>query len=250
MDYAKLVKTYGQLEGKEGERRYSPPTCTGTRKVRMIGRPDMDLVSTSYVERQNLNMRMSMRRFTRLTNAFSRKVENHAAAVSLHFMAYNFLTPHGTLTRANGGRKTTPAMAAGVTDRVWAVEEHALADGPREIGYRRNDPRPASRGALDKTSLTSYYVEMTRVYSTYEAKARFSEVLRQVREGKTVTVSYRGTPVAEIRPIPAGPVTIERRLKDLEDRGVIVHAREGRAPLKGVARRPGALERFLADRNA
>jgi len=91
---------------------------------------------------------------------------------------------------------------------------------------------------------------MTRVYSTYEAKARFSEVLRQVREGKTVTVSYRGTPVAEIRPIPAGPVTIERRLKDLEDRGVIVHAREGRAPLKGVARRPGALERFLADRNA
>lgn len=123
VDYAMLVKTYGQPEGVEGQRRYSPPVCTGAEKVRLIGRPDKELVSTSYVERQNLTMRMQMRRFTRLTNAFSKKAENHAHAVALHFMHYNFCRAHATLTKAAKGVHTTPAMAAGVTDRVWTVED-------------------------------------------------------------------------------------------------------------------------------
>jgi IS1 family transposase len=123
VDYAMLVKTFGQPGSLEEQRRYSPPVCTGAKKVRMIGNPDPDLVSTSYVERANLTMRMSMRRFTRLTNAFSRKVENHAHAVSLMFMYYNFCQPHGTLTKARGGLKTTPAMAAGLADRPWRVED-------------------------------------------------------------------------------------------------------------------------------
>lgn len=124
VDYAMLIKSYGQVEGIEGQRRYSPPVCTGAEKVRLIGRPDIDLVSTSYVERANLSMRMGMRRFTRLTNAFSKKAENHAHAVSLNFMAYNFCRPHGTLTKAHPNHyPTTPAMATGVTDHVWKVEE-------------------------------------------------------------------------------------------------------------------------------
>lgn len=124
VDYAQLVKTYGASEVQGPERRYSPMVCTGAKKVRMIGRPDKDLVSTSFVERANLTMRMQMRRFTRLTNAFSKKAENHAAAVSLHFMHYNFCRPHATLTKQHPNHyPTTPAMAAGVTDHVWKVEE-------------------------------------------------------------------------------------------------------------------------------
>ena len=90
---------------------------------------------------------------------------------------------------------------------------------------------------------------MGKTYSTYEAKARFAEVIRQVREGKTVTVSYRGEPVAEIRPIQPEPATIEQRLGDLERRGVLVRSSEPRRPLGTVTRRVGALERFLAERN-
>lgn len=123
VDYAQIVKSHGQPPGSD-RRRYSPPVCNGAKKVHMIGRPDMDKVSTSYVERSNLNLRMRQRRFTRLTNAFSKKVENHAHAVSLHFFAYNFIQPHGTLTKRNGGTKTTPAMAVGVTDRVWRGRGH------------------------------------------------------------------------------------------------------------------------------
>jgi hypothetical protein len=104
-------------------RRYSPAYCTGVEKVWVMGKPDMEKLSTSYVERANLTMRMGMRRFTRLTNAFSKKAENHAHAVSLHFMHYNFCRTHTTLTKAAKGIKTTPAMAAGVTDHVWTVEE-------------------------------------------------------------------------------------------------------------------------------
>lgn len=114
VDYSVLVKIYGQ--GPEGQRRYSPPVCVGTKRQRMIGKPDSEHVSTSYVERQNLTMRMHMRRFTRLTNAFSKKVENLNAAVSLHFMWYNFARIHQSL-------RITPAMAAGVTDHVWSLEE-------------------------------------------------------------------------------------------------------------------------------
>jgi hypothetical protein len=114
VDYAMLVKLYGEVN--PGEARYSPPKCTGTRVEPVQGRPDPAHVSTSYVERQNLTMRMSMRRFTRLTNAFSKKIENHEAAVALHFMHYNFVRIHQTL-------RVTPAMAAGLANTVWSVED-------------------------------------------------------------------------------------------------------------------------------
>ncbi len=114
IDYAMLVKIYGT--DSEGEKRYSPPEIIETQRKIIIGNPDPKLISTSYVERQNLTMRMSMRRFTRLTNGFSKKVENLAHAVSLHFMYYNFARIHRTL-------RVTPAMEAGVTDRLWDIED-------------------------------------------------------------------------------------------------------------------------------
>jgi len=123
-DFAQIVKTYGQTQVSEDPtRRYSPAVCTGAEKVWVMGDPDMDKVSTSYVERANLTMRMGMRRFTRLTNGFSKKAENHAHAVALHFMHYNYCRAHTTLTKAANGIKTTPAMAMGLTDHVWTVEE-------------------------------------------------------------------------------------------------------------------------------
>jgi IS1 family transposase len=121
VDYAQLIKLYG--EG-DTDHRYSPASCTGIDTRIVAGNPDPSLISTSYVERQNLTMRMGMRRFTRLTNGFSKKVENHAHAVSLHFMHYNFARPHQTLTK-RFGKPTTPAMAAGVSDHVWSVWEIA-----------------------------------------------------------------------------------------------------------------------------
>lgn len=114
IDYAQLVKYYG--EDQNAEKRYSPAICTGCEKVEITGSPDPKHISTSHVERQNLSMRMSMRRFTRLTNAFSRKIKNHEAAVALYFMYYNFGRVHQTL-------RVTPAMEAGVADHVWSVEE-------------------------------------------------------------------------------------------------------------------------------
>ena len=123
VDFAQIIKTYGlPTDEQERQRRYSPAVCTGAVKTPVMGKPDMDQVSTSYVERSNLSMPMGMRRFTRLTNGFSKKAENHAHAVSLFFLFYNYCKPHGTLTKAAGGIKTTPAMAAGLTDRVWTVE--------------------------------------------------------------------------------------------------------------------------------
>jgi len=116
IDYAMLVKLYGQSPEEGASVRYSPAECIGTRKRPIAGNPDMQHVSTSYVERQNLTMRMSMRRFTRLTNGFSKKVENHAHAVALHFMHYNFVRIHKTL-------RVSPAMAAGVTEKLWDVED-------------------------------------------------------------------------------------------------------------------------------
>lgn len=122
IDYAQLIKMYGP--DPSGEKRYSPAECTGIEIKPIQGDPDPDHISTSYVERQNLTMRMGMRRFTRLTNAFSKKVDNLACAVALHFMYYNFARKHQTL-------KTTPAMAAGVADHLWSVREIvALADLP------------------------------------------------------------------------------------------------------------------------
>lgn len=114
VDYAMLHKIYGA--SPEGEKRYSPAQCIGAQKRKIVGNPDEKYVSTSYAERANLTMRMHMRRFTRLTNAFSKKIENHTAAVALHTMFYNFVRIHQTL-------KVTPAMAAGVTDRLWEMSD-------------------------------------------------------------------------------------------------------------------------------
>lgn len=114
VDYATLTKIYGA--DPEDEKRYSPAKCLGCEVKTVQGNPDPKHISTSYVERQNLTMRMSMRRFTRLTNGFSKKLENHIAAVTLHFMHYNFVRMHKTL-------RMPPALAAGVTDHVWSIEE-------------------------------------------------------------------------------------------------------------------------------
>jgi hypothetical protein len=114
VDYAMLVKIYGA--DAAGEKRYSPAECIGAVKHRIEGDPDPKHVSTSFAERQNLTLRMSCRRFTRLTNAFSKKIENHALSVALHYMNYNFCRIHKTLC-------VTPAMAAGVTDRLWGISD-------------------------------------------------------------------------------------------------------------------------------
>ena len=114
IDYAMLVKVYGQAP--EGQRRYSPAICTGAHKHRIVGSPDPKHVSTSFVERQNLNIRMGNRRMTRLTNAFSKKAENHALMMAVYFMHYNFVRIHQTL-------KVTPAMAAGVTNKLWEMSD-------------------------------------------------------------------------------------------------------------------------------
>lgn len=122
IDYAIIKKLYGSPQGEGSERRYSPTECVGAIRGTVSGCPDEKHVSTSFVERQNLTMRMSMRRFTRLTNGFSKKVENHACAVALHYMYYNFGRIHKTL-------RVTPAMQAGISDRVWGLDEIAkLAD--------------------------------------------------------------------------------------------------------------------------
>lgn len=114
IDFSQLIKIYGNTP--ESEVRYSPAECTGIEINKIQGNPDSDHISTSYVERQNLTMRMNMRRFTRLTNGFSKKVENLACAVALHFMHYNFCRVHKTL-------RVTPAMEAKVTDHIWEIDE-------------------------------------------------------------------------------------------------------------------------------
>jgi len=137
VDYAQLVKVYGApAEGPLGERRYSPARFVTARATPRLGSPDPAHISTSYVERQNLTMRMHMRRFTRLTNGFSKRVEAHVNAIALHFAYYNFVRIHKTL-------RTTPAMAAGVTDRLWdmadlvAIVEAADAKPNRPKTYRK-----------------------------------------------------------------------------------------------------------------
>lgn len=139
VDYAMLVKVYGE-GSKTEQRRYSPSEFVCATKEKINGDPDMAHVSTSYVERQNLTMRMSMRRFTRLTNAFSKKVENHMHAVALHFMHYNFGRIHKTL-------RVTPAMEAGIADHVWSLEEIAALIPEPEVKPRgsykkRQAPQP------------------------------------------------------------------------------------------------------------
>ena len=131
IDYAMLVKIYG--ESPEAEKRYSPAVCIGARKRRVSGSPDIDHVSTSHAERHNLTMRMHMRRFTRLTNAFSKKFENHMHMVALYTVWYNFVRIHKSL-------RVTPAMAAGVTVRLWSMADIA---GLIEAAA----PKPGPRGA-------------------------------------------------------------------------------------------------------
>jgi IS1 family transposase len=117
VDYAMLRKIYGgSVDESGGGVRYSPAECIGCEKKPKIGRPDPEHISTSFVERQNLSVRMNIRRYTRLTNAFSRKIENHSAAVALYYFSYNFVKIHRSL-------RCTPAMAAGVTDRLWEVSD-------------------------------------------------------------------------------------------------------------------------------
>lgn len=119
IDFAQLVKLYGQ-DFDEKEKRYSPSQCIGADRRVVQGYPNKSQISTSYVERQNLTMRMSMRRFTRLTNGFSKKVENHILALALYFMYYNFARPHKSLSKPY---PKTPAMATGLTRHIWTVEE-------------------------------------------------------------------------------------------------------------------------------
>ncbi len=117
IDYGMLVKLYGGETGGQGhERKYSPSECLGTRKDTITGNPDPKHISTSYTERANLTMRMSMRRFTRLTNAFSKKLQNHEHMVALYALWYNFVRIHKTL-------RTSPAMAAGIESRLWSMED-------------------------------------------------------------------------------------------------------------------------------
>jgi hypothetical protein len=125
IDYAQLVNIYGAAPGKGNERRYSPAECLGTTKVPVEGNPDRKHISTSYVERQNLNMRMGMRCFTRLTNAFSKRLKNHCHALALYIIFYNFCRIHKTL-------KVAPAMAAGVTDKLWSTEDIVALIGARD----------------------------------------------------------------------------------------------------------------------
>jgi len=137
VDYAQLVKLYGEPAEKSPERKYSPSVCKGARKHRVEGRPDPGHVSTSHVERNNLTMRMHMRRFTRLTNAFSKKVENHAYAVALHMTYYNFVRQHKSLDGLS------PAMAAGVSERLWGMSDIvALVEAA--------DQKPGPRGPYKK----------------------------------------------------------------------------------------------------
>jgi IS1 family transposase/predicted HTH domain antitoxin len=125
VDYAMLVKLYGEAKGKGPDRRYSSGECCSSVKMAVRGNPQVEHVSTSYVERANLTMRMSMRRFTRLSNGFSKKFENHVYAIALHFMYYNFGRVHKSL-------RVTPAMEAGVAKHVWSLEEIAalVPDAP------------------------------------------------------------------------------------------------------------------------
>lgn len=114
VDYAQIVKIFGSPT--DGEKRYSPAECIGCERKVVTGYPDPKHISTSYIERQNLSLRMGNRRFTRLTNAFSKKIENHTAALAIFYMHYNFVRIHSSL-------RVTPAMAAGVTDRLWSMED-------------------------------------------------------------------------------------------------------------------------------
>jgi len=137
IDYAQLVKIYANAPTGP-ETRYSPAECTGTQKHAIVGCPDKKHVSTSFVERQNLTMRMSMRRFTRLTNGHSKKLENHAAAIAVHFCHYNFCRVHMSLGKGLDGKPQTPAMAAGIASRKLEIVDliAMLPDSENKAGSK------------------------------------------------------------------------------------------------------------------
>jgi len=136
VDFAQLVKIYGPARGNHQEVRYSPGECCGAVKNVICGDPEAKAISTSYVERANLSMRMGMRRFTRLTNGFSKKVENHEHALAIYFMHYNFVRIHQSI-------RVTPAMAAGVSDNLWSLEDMVAL-------IEANEPPPTKRGSYKK----------------------------------------------------------------------------------------------------
>src|ERR1700730_11430951 len=141
IDYGMLVKLYGAETGGQGhERKYSPSECLGARKDTITGNPDPKHVSTGYTERHNLTMRMSMRRFTRLTNAFSKKVENHCHALALYFVYYNFVRRHQTL-------RVSPAMEAGISDRLWSMEDIVALIDAAEGEPKKRGPYKARQAA-------------------------------------------------------------------------------------------------------
>src|SRR5207249_4638166 len=132
VDYAQLQKQYGVPP--EGDRRYSPAVCIGTETRIVQGNPDPKHINTSYIERQNLTLRMGSRRFTRLTNAFSKKIENHVHALSLHYCFYNYARPHKTL------KGETPAMAAGLADHVWSIAEIVALVEAKDAPAKKRGP--------------------------------------------------------------------------------------------------------------
>jgi len=139
VDYAMLVKLYGEPAGQSAERKYSPGECCGSIKGVVCGNPDEAHISTSHVERANLSMRMGMRRFTRLTNGFSKKIENHEYALAIYFMHYNFVRIHSSL-------RVSPAMAAGLTDKLWSLDDIVALIEARE-------PAPKKRGPYKKRAV-------------------------------------------------------------------------------------------------
>jgi IS1 family transposase len=136
IDYAMLVKLYGEPKGNQQERRYSGGECCGTIIGTVCGEPEAKHISTSFVERQNLSMRMGLRRFTRLTNGFSKKIENHEYAIAIYFLHYNFARIHQSL-------RVSPAMAAGVADKLWSLDDIAAL-------VEANEPPPKKRGPYKK----------------------------------------------------------------------------------------------------
>lgn len=145
VDYAKLVKVYGKTPGAGPERKYSPPVCVGAHKVGEVGNPDPKHISTSHVERANLTVRMGMRRFTRLTNAHSKKYANHLYALALFFMHYNFVRQHKA-------HKLSPAMAAGIADRLWSMEDIANAIDARAEPPKKRGPYKKRAAEIEKSS--------------------------------------------------------------------------------------------------
>lgn len=183
IDYGILKKIYGPDAGSE--KRYSPPKCIGARKHTAIGNPDKKHVSTSFVERHNLSMRMHMRRFTRLTNAFSKRIENHTAAIALHSMFYNFVRVHQTL-------KVSPAMAAGVTDRLWEMNDLVAMIEAFEAKEKR-DARPIFEVKSWKIG-GGFYVKVSFPDETPEDIQGFNsenEALRWIRNESAVWLFER-----------------------------------------------------------